>query len=340
MSSLVSRIVSFLKTPTGSVLVGFAVFGVLAIELVETDFVEAFYDFTRDHEDYDLDEWAAVVLAGIITVAAMAGWQWRVEAARAREAVSEQATLLALERELRQALESSQAESHSKQMLLAAMSHELRTPLNSIIGFSELLSSTAQDRLNAKDREYLGHVLSGGHLLLETVNKVLVMARLEAEQANVDYSDHSVGTLLSEVVDILDVQAKQKSLDLRVEPFEDRRVSVDPVIVKGALFNVIGNAIKFTETGSIRISATISDTDAAICVTDTGPGMTEEGLVRAMRPFGVADNDTYTRASQGTGLGLPITEGMLKAMNGRLELQSTPGTGTRVTLHFPTAPVR
>lgn len=315
--------------------VGTILFGLIAINLVSIEFFELFYAFSRAHEDWDLDEWAAVLLAAVVTMSIMSAWRWRAAARRARVNNLKIIETIRSEVELRRALELSKRETKAQLMLLATMSHELRTPLNSILGYSELLHMTASDRLSEKERDHLTTIQGSGRILLGTINKILEMARLESQDTQPDRGPISVRDAVREVVGVLDVQAAGKGLIVTATTAPDHIVTADLAELRSVLFNVIGNAIKYTQFGSITVTSERVDGETRVVVSDTGRGMTDTELVTALSPFGRADAMTDGPEVEGTGLGLTISRRIMDRHGGSLHITSKPSDGTRVTLVFP-----
>lgn len=316
------------------ILVGTFLFGLISINLISIEFFEWFYDYSRAHENWDLDEWAAVVLAATVAISIVSGWKWR---AAAREARANQLKVLGTirtEAELRRSLQLAKQETKAQLMLLATMSHELRTPLNSILGYSELLSMTASERLSDKERDHLSTIQGSGRILMDTINKVLDMARLESEETSPSLAPIAVQDALREVLNVLEVQANGKGLIIHSMVSPDHIVSADRIELRSVLFNVIGNAIKYTQFGSITVSSESSDSETRLVVSDTGRGMTDTELVTALSLFGRADGVRSDSETEGCGLGLTISRRIMDRHGGSLHIASKPSEGTQVTMVF------
>jgi signal transduction histidine kinase len=217
------------------------------------------------------------------------------------------------------------------------MSHELRTPLNAVIGFSEFLIDEKAGPLNAKQKEYLGDVLNSGRHLLQLINDVLDLSKIEAGQLALELSDYSVQDIAQTVRSTLEPLAADKKLEFKVE--------VAPRLPSGrgdgrrltqVLINLVGNAIKFTDTGEVAIKAEASNGSFYVSVRDTGPGISAADQAKLFQEFQQADN-AITKKKGGTGLGLAISKRIIEMHGGRIWIDSTVGEGS--TFSF-TVPVR
>ncbi|WP_170294925.1 PAS domain S-box protein [Roseospira navarrensis] len=234
------------------------------------------------------------------------------------------------ERELQTARLSAESATKAKSEFLAAMSHELRTPLNSIIGFADMMNHEVIGPLPPHYREYADLISSSGLLLLETINSILDLAKIEAGKLDLTRRATDVADLIDEVLSLLSVQAESKRLLLRRAVPDALMLSVDPMRIKQVLFNIVGNAIKFTDSGAVEVAHIEDETGHWITVTDSGIGMTPAQIQVEVTPFGQAHGDTLARSYQGTGLGLSLSLEIMRLHGGRLDIDSTPGQGTRV----------
>jgi signal transduction histidine kinase len=226
----------------------------------------------------------------------------------------------------------------SKSEFLANMSHELRTPLNAIIGFSEILSGEHLGAMsNARYLEYSHDIHSSGLHLLSIINDVLDMSKIEAGKLEIHEDEVAVGPLLASVARMVSERARETRVELAVAP-PDAGLTIwaDERAMKQCLLNLLSNAVKFSDAGGhVSASAGLDpDGRAVFTIADDGIGMSPEDLERALQPFGQAKSAT-TRAYGGTGLGLPITKGLVEAHGGRLEIESRLGHGTRIRVVFP-----
>ncbi|MBC9178461.1 response regulator [Pseudoroseomonas ludipueritiae] len=227
----------------------------------------------------------------------------------------------------------------AKSQFIANMSHELRTPLSAVIGYSEMLEEEAEDLEGAESfREDLAKINSNARHLLSLINDVLDLSKIEAGKMEVQPEDFDTGSLLREVASTVEalVAKKDNRLELEIAP-DLPEMHSDPVKLRQCLFNLLGNAAKFTERGRVTLSARPEpgrEGWIAFRVTDTGIGMTPEQLERLFQRFSQADSTT-TRRFGGTGLGLAITKAFVSMLGGRVEVESTPGQGTAFTIRLP-----
>jgi cell cycle sensor histidine kinase DivJ len=225
----------------------------------------------------------------------------------------------------------------SKTRFLATMSHELRTPLNAIIGFSEMIVHEEAMMLDAaRRREYAQLINDSGQHLLSVVNGILDMSKMETGNFEISPEPFAPRAALLHCCNLLALKARDNGVDLITRAAEDLPVmNGDPRAFKQIALNLITNAIKFTERGgSVTVSAAIEGTRLMLVVTDTGVGIAAEDLARIGDPFFQAGK-TYQRKHEGTGLGLSIVKGLVGLHNGEMNVQSTVGEGTTVTVTLP-----
>jgi two-component system, cell cycle sensor histidine kinase DivJ len=243
----------------------------------------------------------------------------------------------AQEAELLKTRDEAESASRAKTQFLANMSHELRTPLNAVIGFSEILNRELFGTLGeARYRDYARLIHESGEHLLNVVNDILDMSKIEAGKFKIVKEPFNVGALVKSCCDIMRHTAEQRSLSLivDVEPGIPE-LPADKRACKQMLLNVISNAIKFTDPGGwVRVSAKVVGRDVVLAVADNGIGIAEADLPKLGNPF-VQANNSYDRSYDGAGLGLSVVKGLAKLHDGKLELASTLGSGTTATILLP-----
>ena len=233
---------------------------------------------------------------------------------------------------LRQAKEAADAANRAKSEFLANMSHEIRTPVTAMVGFADLMldpDQTQSDRIDG-----LQTIRRNAKHLLEVVNEILDLSKIEAGRMTVENIGTELPPLLSDVMSIMRPRATEKGLDLnlRFSGTVPRSIVTDPVRAKQILMNLVGNALKFTEHGKVDIVVS-SDPQAHLLkfeVSDTGIGITREQIPKLFEPFTQADGST-TRRFGGTGLGLAISRRLALMLGGDISIQSVPGTGSTFT---------
>lgn len=245
---------------------------------------------------------------------------------------------------LRRALEQAEEGARSKTQFLATMAHEIRTPLNSVVGAARLALMEEDPGQVAQHLELVHHA---AEMLLDLLNTVLDHSRLESGSLPIERAPVSVRQLIHQVAQQLAPAARVKGLQwsTRVDPLVPAMVLGDNIRLKQVLTNLVGNAVKFTDHGSIELRAgvepAVNDEQPAmvsIAVTDTGIGLTPEQQVRLFKAFSQADA-TIARRYGGTGLGLSISRQLMQAMGGSLVLRSEQGRGSTFTLYWPLQPV-
>jgi signal transduction histidine kinase len=226
----------------------------------------------------------------------------------------------------------------AKTAFLAHMSHELRTPLNAVIGFSQALNGGFYGELNERQKEYLGHVQSAGEHLLELVNDVLDLSKMDANRLDLDETALSAKEVIASATRLLLENAASAHVAVEQEIADDLPyLRADERRVRQILLNLLSNAIKFTPSGgSITLRAFETQAGLAIAVTDTGIGIAAEDIPTALERFGQVDN-RLARKFEGTGLGLPLCKRLMELHDGTLEITSVVGSGTTVTVTFPPA---
>ncbi|HEV2549348.1 MAG TPA: FIST N-terminal domain-containing protein [Stellaceae bacterium] len=243
------------------------------------------------------------------------------------------------ESELLRAKETAEVASRTKTEFLANMSHELRTPLNAIIGFSDALSLGAMGgELSPKHRGYVDDIHRSGIHLLEIINDVLDLSKIEAGHLALHPQPTSIAEILGVCERLIRERARASGIKFAIAmPPDLPAVIADPLRMKQILLNLLSNAVKFTQQGG-RVDLTVSCTpsDLSFVVADTGIGMHPQDILVALEPFRQIDG-SLARRHQGTGLGLPLAKRLTELHDGRLEIASEPGKGTQVSVSLPSS---
>ena len=249
------------------------------------------------------------------------------------------------ELELRRAKEAADVANHAKSEFLAAMSHELRTPLNAILGFTQVM--VRDSSLSKEQQQYLEIINRSGEHLLEQINGILEMSKIEAGQITFNKNSFDLIRLLESLKELFHLKAQSKGLQLQIDylPNLPQYVQTDESKLRQVLINLLGNAIKFTETGevtlrvrvgnplkvSVQETGTLQSAELPIIfsVEDTGPGMAPEEIEQLFKPF--VQTEAGRKLQQGTGLGLPISHKFVQIMGGDLTISSRLGGGSIFT---------
>ena len=292
--------------------------------------------------------WLAwVVLEGGVLVSLLVAlfvrWQ-HTQHARAEALVLERTRELRQKnRSLEAARAAADAATQAKSEFLANMSHEIRTPMTAILGFAELMRDpqcTSEERT-----EYLRTIHGNGNHLLSLINDILDLSKIEAGQMTIERIPCSPVEIVEEVIGLLAPRARAKEIALVASWPESvpERILTDPVRARQVLFNLIGNALKFTERGEVRIESSFEDSPGSgpcwVCrVHDTGIGMDDEQLAQVFEPFTQADGST-TRRFGGSGLGLPISRKLAELLGGGLGAECRLGEGCTFVARIATGPL-
>jgi len=220
----------------------------------------------------------------------------------------------------------------AKSAFLANMSHEIRTPMIAIVGYSELFHST---ELNTKQRDYLNHIESASTALLRIIDDILDFSKIEAGKLTFESVEFDLTEVVNHVIKTFAMGADKKGVELvvSIDSAVPSRLTGDSLRLSQALGNLVNNAVKFTESGQVRIEVEPVESDCQPCtlrfaVADTGIGISTENLSRMFEAFSQADTST-TRRFGGTGLGLAITKNLVEMMGGEIEVKSRLGQGSR-----------
>lgn len=242
------------------------------------------------------------------------------------------------EEAMRIAKEEAELANRVKSDFLAMMTHEIRTPISGIIGLSDILKKT---ELSPRQRGYLGTISVSAESLLNIINDILDVSKLEAGQTTIRPVEFSLLELTEEAASLMYIQAKMRGVELavRYNPRLPRRYSGDSVRIRQIIMNLLGNAVKFTDRGHIflDVDGVVDDKgQAKICITvqDTGIGIAKENLEKIFDRFSQVDNFS-TRRFQGTGLGLTISRNLVELMDGQIAVESELGKGSRFTVEIP-----
>jgi signal transduction histidine kinase/CheY-like chemotaxis protein/ligand-binding sensor domain-containing protein len=288
--------------------------------------------------------WARLGFVALLGLLIYAAVRMRLRALR-RHAAMLEATVHARTAELAQTVEQlreseqrAQAASQAKSAFLANMSHELRTPLNGILGFAQLLAR--KKNRDADDQQGLAVIMSSGEHLLNLINDVLSLSKIEAGRITLETNRFDIRTIVSDVENVLRLQAEKKHLRLTIDVDEThlpKAVTGDGLRLRQILLNLLGNAVKFTESGSVSLRARWRDGRARFEIEDTGPGISAEDQQKLFQPF--VQSESGQRSKEGTGLGLALSRDIARLMDGDITVESKPGVGSRfvVDVRLPEA---
>jgi len=238
-----------------------------------------------------------------------------------------------MEEALREAKENAEQAAAARASFVANMSHEIRTPMNSILGFTDVL---LDGELAADQRRHLDTIRSAGRALLRLLNEILDTAKLEKGAVELEQNDYNLLSLIDELSSTLAANARAKGLhvDIHYDPALPTCLRGDELRVRQVLTNLLDNAIKFTQQGSVTLRADLDDGQLHFSVKDTGIGIAPDRLAAIFEPFTQADA-SMTRRFGGTGLGTTISKQLVELMGGRIWAESAPGQGTTFHVVLP-----
>jgi len=281
-------------------------------------------------------------VASILTFGGLVLWSARV----LRNTDKERVDLLALEKEARAHAEHARSEAeaaraeaeranNSKTDFLAVMSHELRTPLTAIMGYEELLSDGITGPVTELQRQQLGRINASARHLLGLIDEILTFARVDIGRERVRWESMSVNHTLSDAAALVEPMATAKNLKLVVKLLnEDQSIQTDGTKLRQMLVNLLSNGIKFTEKGEVVLGCAVSDGVLEVSIADTGVGIAAENIEYVFEPFWQAEQ-TATRKTGGTGLGLSVTRKLARLLGGDVTVASRIGAGTTFQLTLP-----
>ncbi|HEY8962858.1 MAG TPA: ATP-binding protein, partial [Alphaproteobacteria bacterium] len=276
-------------------------------------------------------------LRGVLLLAAIESG--RSYGARDLALAEDLAGRMALAVENARLIEELRALDRAKSELLAHMSHEIRTPLTAISGIAEILDRQ-RDYLSEKVQKLVDTLGSSTATLKDLINDILDFAKIESGEMNIEIRDYDPVTLFEQVINIMSIQAKEKNLDFKFDydAVDGKILSGDPLRIRQILINLIGNAFKFTDKGSVLVTATYDQKHERLTmsVRDTGIGIKQKDVESIFEQFKQAD-DFASRRVGGTGLGLAISRNLARLMGGDIKVESVPGKGATFTvqIHAP-----
>ena len=297
--------------------------------------VEIYYDITKEWKILAKTRFFVILL--LIIMSFINYILIKNNLLEANKIINQQSTEI---EKLNKDLEKARDENQQKSDFLANTSHELRTPLNAIIGFSEIIMSEAMGPIKNKHyKEYAGDINISGNHLLSLINDILDYSKASAQKLEVELNTLDIRKIIATSIRLITPRAKENSLELKYEATDyPILIKADPMRLKQCLLNLLSNAVKFTPSGGkITISTIIEEIDelkfAVIKVEDTGIGIEDKDLARAMSAFGQVDSN-LNRKYEGTGLGLPFTKKLVELMNGTFKIRSKIGIGTIASMKF------
>jgi signal transduction histidine kinase len=231
-------------------------------------------------------------------------------------------------------LEAEQA-NRTKSEFLATMSHELRTPLNAIIGYSQMLQESNFGNMSEKQQRFASHISTSGKHLLELINDILDLSKVEAGKMDLYMETFDVNEVIKNVYNIIDPLAVKKNIELNFEIDQDISIYADKIRFKQIFYNLMSNAIKFTPNGGhVTVDISVNESFLKISVIDDGIGISKDKQIKLFTPFYQADSST-ARTYQGTGLGLSIVKKIVELHGGTISVESEEGKGSNFSFTLP-----
>lgn len=297
--------------------------------LAPIDALERLHSFSRDQEDWELDEAVLAIMIAGFTSFIFVVRRWRIEH-------KDKLEIEALTDELQQALKSATAANKAKSAFLASLNHELRTPLNAISGYAQLIESGFMGPIDERYAGYAKDIRESGEHLLAIVNDILDITRLEAGKVRLYREKANLFDVTRECFKLLYLRAEKGGIALvNGVPNDLPLIDVDVKRLKQIIINLVGNAVKFAPSGSeVTVTAYTEGEAVVIKVRDQGIGMNQKDLARALEPFVQIDSG-LSRNHEGAGLGLAIVKYFVELHGGTLMFDTAPGRGTTVTVTLP-----
>ncbi len=241
---------------------------------------------------------------------------------------------VAREEQLRAAMARAEAASDAKSAFIAATSHELRTPLSAIIGYTELIMAGISGQVTPEQTQFLDRIKMATRHLVSLIEEILTFSRIEAGKEDLLLEPCDLAELAEEAVSLLEPQARRKGLTLAFQTPPQLPLVSDARKLRQVLLNLLGNAVKFTDAGSVSLELSREGENAWVRVSDTGPGISPDQLDRIFEAFTQADQ-SMTRRKGGTGLGLAVSRKLVELLGGDLTVESTLGQGSVFIVRLP-----